>query len=73
MVNNYARILDEIKKEAHQVAGTYGMEPQTLVELIMDIVDLEDRDRVKAVPGIKQKIKGRIENATPVDGTMKVA
>ena len=73
MVNNYARILDEIKKQAHQVAGTYGMEPQTLVELIMDIVDLEDRDRVKAVPGIKQKIKGRIENATPVDRTMEVA
>ena len=29
----------------------------------MDIVDLEDRNRVKAVAGINQQVKGLIENA----------
>ena len=63
MVSNYNRILDEIKRESHQIADTYGLEPQTAVELIMDIVDLEDRNRVKAVAGINQQVKGLIENA----------
>ncbi len=69
MVSNYYRILDEIKKEAHQIAGTYGLEPQTAVDLIMDIVDLEDRNRVKAVAGINQQVKGLIENAAQSAGS----
>ena len=27
MVSNYNRILDEIKRESHQIADTYGLEP----------------------------------------------
>ena len=69
MVSNYNRILDEIKKEAHQIASAYGLEPQTAVDLIMDIVDLEDRNRVKAVAGINQQVKGLIENAAQTTGS----
>ena len=63
MVSNIERIYGEIRKEAHQIARDYGLEPEAVVTLIMGIVDLEDRNRVKAVAGINQKIKGMIETA----------
>ena len=73
MVSNFERILDEIRKEAHRTARTYGLDPEAIVELIMGIVDLEDRHRVKAVAGINREIKGMIENATRVGGTKEDA
>ena len=73
MVSNFERILDEIRKEAHRIAGTYGLEPEAVVKLIMDIVDLEDRNRVKAEARINQRIKGMIENATRPDGSREGA
>ncbi|MDE0455745.1 MAG: hypothetical protein OXI15_00505 [Chromatiales bacterium] len=73
MVSNFERILDEIRKEAHRTARTYGLEPEAVVELIMGIVDLEDRHRVKAVAGINREIKGMIENAARVGGTREDA
>ena len=73
MVSNFERILDEIRKEAHRIAGTYGLEPEAVVKLIMDIVDLEDRSRVKAVAGINQQVKGMIQNATRTDDTREDA
>ena len=63
MVSNFERILGEIRKGAHQIARDYGLEPEAVVKLIMDIVDQEDRHRVKAVAGIDQKVRGMIENA----------
>ena len=63
MVSNFERILGEIRKGAHQIARDYGLEPEAVVKVIMDIVDLEDRNRVKAVAGINQKIRGMIETA----------
>ena len=63
MVSNFERILGEIRKGAHQIARDYGLEPEAVVKLIMDIVDQEDRNRVKAVAGIDQKVRGMIENA----------
>ncbi len=50
-----------------QMRGDCMPEPQKVAELIMKIVDLEDQNRVKAVTGIKQKVKGMIMNATPID------
>ena len=38
------------------------------MKLIMDIVDLEDRNRVKAVAGINQQIRGMIEDAARAGG-----
>ena len=73
MVSNFERILDEIRKEAHRIAGTYGLEPEAVVKLIMGIVDLEDKNRVKAEARINQRIKGMIENATQPDGSREGA
>ena len=63
MVSNFERILHEIRKEAHQIARTYGLESEAVVKLIMDIVDLEDRNRVKAEARINQRVRGMIEDA----------
>ncbi len=63
MVSNFERILDEIRKEANMVAPTYGLKPESVVKLIMDIVDLEDRNRVKAEARINQRVRMKIEDA----------
>ena len=64
MVSNFQRILVELRKESHIIARTYGLEPEALVTLIMEIVDLEDKNRVSAVARINQRIKGMIQSAT---------
>lgn len=63
MVNNFERIFGEIRKGAHQIARDHGLEPEAVVTLIMAIVDLEDRNRVKAVAGIDREVTGMIQNA----------
>ena len=66
MVSKFERILDEIgkeAKEARQIARTCGLEPKAVVKLIMDIVELEDRHRVKAESRINQRVRGMIEDA----------
>ena len=74
MVSNFERILDEIRKEAHRTARTYGLEPEAVVKLIMSIVDLEDSYRRKAVRGrINQQVKGMIEDAARVGDTREDA
>ena len=64
MVSNFERILAEIRKEAHRIARTYRLEPEAVVKLIMDVVDLEDRNRVRAEARINQRIKGMIQDTT---------
>ena len=61
MVSNFERILDQIKREANLVAPTHGLNPSTVVELIMRIVDLEDQHRIKSKPKIHQSVKGMIQ------------
>ncbi|MDE0348818.1 MAG: hypothetical protein OXM56_03830 [Gammaproteobacteria bacterium] len=63
MVSNFERILAEIRKEAGQIAPNYRVDPDSVVNLIMGIVDLEDQHRVKAQHGIKKKIRQMIETA----------
>ena len=62
MVSNFERILGEIRREANLVAPTHGLEPEAVVELIMNIVDLEDRHRIRAEPRINQKVRGMIQD-----------
>lgn len=68
MVSNFERILVEIRKEANRIAPDHGLQPESVVDLIMNIVDLEDQHRVKAQHGIKQKIRGMIENTAQSSG-----
>ena len=62
MVSNFQRILAEIRKEAGQVAPGYGLAPSSVVDLVMNIVDLEDRHRVKAL-AINKEVRQLVENA----------
>ena len=73
MVSNFERILVEIRKEANRVAPAYGLQPESVVGLIMDIVDLEDQHRVKARHGINQRVRGMIEDAARAAGTAESA
>ena len=63
MVSNFERILAEIRKEASQITPSYRLDPESVVNLIMDIVDLEDQHRVKHQQGINKKIRQMIETA----------
>lgn len=62
MVSNFERIFDEIKREANLIAPKYGLDPDALVELVMNIVDSEDQHRIKSVARIHQKVKGMVQD-----------
>lgn len=62
MVSNFERILDEIRREAKLIAPKHGLDPDALVELVMNIVDSEDQHRIKTVARIHQKVKGMVQN-----------
>ena len=64
MVSNFKRILGELRREANLVAPDHGLKPEAVVELIMNIVDIEDRHRIKTEPRIHQRIKGMIQDVT---------
>lgn len=64
MVSNFKRILGEIRREANLVAPSHDLKPEAVVELIMNITDLEDRNRIKPEPRIHQRVKGMIQNVT---------
>lgn len=62
MVSNYDRIYDEICSEAERLAPGNGLEVDSLVALVMEIVDLEDRHRIKSIR-INQLVEEKIETA----------
>lgn len=66
MVSNFERIYAEIRKEAGRIAPDYGLDPESVVKLVIEIVDLEDQHRVRAQPRINQTVRRMIENAAPV-------
>ena len=47
MVSNYDRILDAITTEAVRVGFDNGLRAEPLIDLVMEIVDTEDRHRIK--------------------------
>ena len=55
MVNNYDRIYSEIEKHAVRIAPK-GVSPDLFVELVMEVVDLEDRK----VARINQQVESRV-------------
>ncbi len=62
MVSNYERIYEEIKKEAVQVGSELELNPEKLVQLIMQVVDIEDQhSRLGAVSHINKKVASSIQ------------
>lgn len=60
MVSNYERIYAEITREAERLASKRDVATNALTELVMEIVDLEDRNRIKPLGNITQQVKNRI-------------
>ena len=63
MVNNYDRIFTEIEKEAARVAAESGLRPEAILALTMEIVNLEDDNRIKPT-NIKQLVEAKILSAS---------
>jgi len=63
MVSNYDRIYLEITKRAEQVERQHGVAADDLTTLVMEIVDLEDRNRIKPQPRINKDIANMIDQA----------
>ena len=61
MVNNYDRIFDEITEEARRLPPNADINPELLVKLTMEIVDLEDQHRIRNIR-INQLIREKIFN-----------
>ena len=66
-VSNFDRIFAEIKKQAHAVASEYGSDPNSLVRLAIEIVDLEDRNQTKAVARVAKRVEEMIYDAAVSD------
>ena len=62
MVSNYDRIYKEIVKRARAAAGETGVDPDALVTLVMEIVDLEDQHRIRHI-NINQLFQEKIQAA----------
>lgn len=69
MISNYDRIHREIVTEVQKVCEDLDFDPQTLEDLIMEIVDLEDQHRVTGVHAIKKKMRNLIEATAVAQGT----
>ena len=69
MVSNVERIFREIQKESDRVAPHHGLEPESVVNLIMKIVDLEDQHRIKSVARMHQKVREMIQDVPVAKGT----
>lgn len=63
MVSNYDRVYQEIQREAQKIGASENISPNTLVKLAMEVVDIEDRNRIRATYGINQQIAGTIRAA----------
>ena len=62
VVSNYDRIFQEITSESQRLAPGEGVDPDALVRLVMEIVDLEDQHRTRST-NIKQLVEDRIYDA----------
>lgn len=49
MVSNYDRIFVEITAEAERIANEADLRAEPLIDLVMEIVNTEDRHRVKQI------------------------
>ena len=65
MVSNYDRIAREIEREAERISLDNGLHSESLVELVMEIVDAEDRHRVKPY-SVDREISNLIANGANV-------
>ena len=59
-MNNYERIYEEISQATEELGPANGLDPELLLNLIMDIVQIEDQNRIRKVFNIKKQIQAKI-------------
>ncbi len=62
MVSNYDRIFEEITTEANRVAAESDLPADPLIELVMEIVNTEDRHRIRPID-VNKDIENMITTA----------
>lgn len=62
MVSNFDRIFAEIRRECAKHVTSYRQDPDVMVSLVMDLVDIEDRHRRAAVARVNQIVEGKIQD-----------
>ena len=62
MVSNYDRIFEEITAEANSVAAESALPADPLIELVMEIVNIEDRHRIRQID-VNKDIENMITTA----------
>ncbi len=67
MVSNIDQIYSRIRKEAELLEREHGVMADVLATLVMEIVDLEDRNRVKPLGNINQQVANMIDQAGKTD------
>lgn len=60
-LTNFDRIVAEIGRHAEEAAQPHGLAANDLVRLLLEIVNLEDENRVKPIHGVRQKMRGMIQ------------
>ncbi len=63
MVSNYDRIFEEITNEANRIGYEKNLQTEPLIELVMEIVDAEDQNRIKPF-SINKNVENMITNAS---------
>jgi len=71
MVSNQRRIFSEIEREANFFFPDCRAQRMEIIRLIRDIVDLEDKNRIKAQHRIHQKITGMIQTIAQRSGKVE--
>lgn len=56
MQSNYDRIIAELYEQASDIVRSQNIDPDELVDLAMNIVDLEDQHGVRTVRRINQRV-----------------
>ena len=59
MVNNFDRIFAEIAARVQQ-SEVPGLAPERLIELLLEAVDLEDRNRIRSIGRINAMLEERV-------------
>lgn len=59
-MNNYDRIYEEISNVTKELGPANGLDPELLLNLIMEVVQIEDRHRTIRVPNINKQIQAKI-------------
>lgn len=70
-MNNYDRIYKEVSKESKALGLSSDLEPDMLIDLIMEILSLEDQHQDKRIFNITQQVQDKILSYSRTQNTLE--